>query len=63
MKKSYFVTWVGALSTLFVTFLSVFRKVKKYGQKIHSKQKPNIYKIVELINKGIDFGLEKLYNK
>lgn len=61
MKKSYFITWLGALSTVLITGLSVSRKVKKYGQKVYSDRliKPSQESINELIDKGLDLGLKK----
>lgn len=62
MKKSYFITWLGALSTVLVTALSVSRKIKKYGQKVYSDRliKPGQESVNELIDKGIDLGLKKI---
>lgn len=61
MKKSYFITWLGALSTVLVTALTVSRKIKKYGQKVYSDRliKPSQESVTELIDKGIDLGLKK----
>lgn len=68
MKKSYFITWLGALSTLLITTLSVSHKTKKYGQKIHPKGKMSFSSIANklsdltnsgMIDKGIDFLLKK----
>lgn len=61
MKKSYFITWLGALSTVLITGLSVSRKVKKYGQKVYSDRliKPSQESINELIDKGLDLGLKE----
>ena len=68
MKKSYFITWVGALSTLLITTLSVLRKTKKYGQKIHPKGKMGFSTVINklsdfsnsgMIDKGIDLALKK----
>ncbi len=55
MKKSYFVTWLGAISAFIITITSVFHKNKKYGQKIHTKPKADPVKFVELANKGLDY--------
>lgn len=62
MKKSYFITWLGALSTVLVTALSVSRKIKKYGQKVYSDRliKPSQESVNELVDKGIDLGLKKI---
>lgn len=62
MKKSYFITWLGALSTVLVTALSVSREIKKYGQKVYSDRliKPSEESVTELIDKGIDLGLKKI---
>lgn len=68
MKKSYFITWLGALSTLLITAFSVSKKTKKYGQKIHPKSKKSFSDITNklsdfsnsgTIDKGIDFILKK----
>lgn len=61
MKKSYFITWLGAISTLLVTAFSVFHKVKKYGRKIYSNRffKMSESSITELLNKGTDIALKK----
>lgn len=62
MKKSYFITWLGALSTLLITGLSVSRKIKKYGRKVYSDRliKLSEESVTELIDKGIDLGLKKI---
>ena len=68
MKKSYFITWLGALSTLLITAFSVSHKTKKYGQKIHPKGKMSFSSIANklsdlsssgMIDKGIDLALKK----
>lgn len=61
MKKSYFITWLGALSTLLITACSVSHKVKKYGRKIYSDRfiKLSENSVSELIDKGTDFALKK----
>lgn len=62
MKKSYFITWLGALSTVLVTALTVSRKIKKYGRKVYSDRllKPSEESVTELIDKGVDLGLKKM---
>lgn len=62
MKKSYFVTWLGALSTLFITYISILVKIKKYGRKIYSTSfiKPSEKSIREMLDKGVDFALNKI---
>lgn len=62
MKKSYFVTWLGALSTLLLTAFSVSHKVKKYGRKIHSDRfiKLSDNSTTELLDKGLDLVLKKI---
>lgn len=62
MKKSYFITWFGALSTVLITVLSVSRKIKKYGRKVYSDRliKLSEESVTELIDKGIDLGLKKI---
>lgn len=62
MKKSYFITWLGALSTVLVTALTVSRKIKKYGRRVYSDRliKPSEESVTELIDKGIDLGLKKI---
>lgn len=62
MKKSYFVTWLGALSTLLLTAFSVSHKVKKYGRKIHSDRfiKLSDNSTTELLDKGLDLALKKI---
>lgn len=62
MKKSYFVTWLGALSTLLLTAFSVSHKVKKYGRKIYSDRfiKLSDNSTTELLDKGLDLALKKI---
>lgn len=62
MKKSYFITWLGAISTVAITALSVSHKVKKYGRKIYSDRliKLSDNSTSEIIDKGTDFVLKKL---
>ena len=62
MKKSYFITWLGAISTILITAFSVSRKVKKYGRKIHSDRfiKLSDNSTFELIDKGMDLALKKI---
>lgn len=62
MKKSYFITWIGAISTMLITAFSVSHKVKKYGRKIHSDRliKLSDDSTSELIDKGMDLALKKL---
>lgn len=62
MKKSYFITWLGALSTLFITYMSVLVKIRKYGQKIYSSAlfKPSEKSVREMLDKGFDFALNKI---
>lgn len=61
MKKSYFITWLGALSTVVVTAFSAFHKIKKYGRKIYSRNslKLNFINTLELADKGLDIALKK----
>ena len=68
MKKSYLITWLGALSTLLITTFSISQKTKKFGQKIHPKGKMSFSDIINklrnfnnsgMIDKGIDLVLKK----
>lgn len=62
MKKSYFITWLGAISTMLITAFSVSHKVKKYGRKIYSDRfiKLSDNSTFELIDKGMDLALKKI---
>lgn len=63
MKRSYFITWLGAISTMMITAFSVSHKVKKYGRKIHSDRLIRLSdnSTFELIDKGMDLALKKLF--
>lgn len=62
MKKSYFITWLGAISTMLITAFSVSHKVKKHGRKIYPNRliKLSDNSTFELIDKGLNLILKKI---
>ena len=53
MKKSYFITWVGALSSCMLALFGAKHCVKKYGEKLNNN-KISVVKGADYLNKGMD---------
>ena len=59
MKKGYFITYLGAAFTLFLSIFIAEKKAKKYGQPIKAKKKISVDKIVSTAEKAFDFVMKK----
>lgn len=54
MKKSYFVTYLGAIFTCLTTLLLVNRTTKKYGQAVKPKKKISLEAVADTAEKAVD---------
>lgn len=63
MKKGYFITYLGAAFTLFLSIFIAEKKAKKYGQPIKSKKKISVDKIIFTAEKAFDFVMQKKNEK
>lgn len=59
MKKGYFITYLGAAFTLFLSIFIAERKAKKYGQPIKVKKKISVEAIIPTAEKAFDFIMKK----
>ena len=63
MKKGYFITYLGAAFTLFLSIFIAEKKAKKYGQPIKAKKKISLDKIISAAEKAFDFVMKKKNEK
>lgn len=63
MKKGYFITYLGAAFTLFLSIFIAEKKAKKYGQPIKAKKKISVDKIISTAEKAFDFVIKKKNEK
>ena len=63
MKKGYFITYLGAAFTLFLSIFIAEKKAKKYGQPIKAKKKISVDKIISTADKAFDFLMKKKNEK
>ena len=63
MKKGYFITYLGAAFTLFLSIFIAEKKAKKYGQPIKAKKKISVDKIISTAGKAFDFVMKKKNEK
>ena len=60
MKKGYFISYLGAASTVGIVLSKATKMTKKYGQPLKEKKKPSPEKIAKTAEKGIDFVVKKI---
>ena len=60
MKKAYFISYLGAASTVGIVLSKATKMTKKYGQPLKEKKKPSPEKIAKTAEKGIDFVVKKI---
>lgn len=63
MKKGYFITYLGAAFTLFLSIFIAEKKAKKYGQPIKAKKKISVESIIPIAEKAFDFEMKKKNEK
>ena len=63
MKKGYFITYLCAAFTLFLSIFIAEKKAKKYGQPIKAKKKISVDKIISTAEKAFDFVMKKKNEK
>ena len=63
MKKGYFITYLGAAFTLFLSIFIAEKKAKKYGQPLKAKKKISVDKIISTADKAFDFVMKKKNEK
>ena len=60
MKKTYFISWVGAISTFILSILVSEKVTKKYGQPVKKKNHITFDKIMSYTEKALKFAIDKI---